>query len=143
MSSLGVDVECSQTATEDGSDGEASQRRGGRGGTGSGRPRGDAWARGSGRRGRYAGQRPRRWTRQSTVEGGRRGLFFLTAPLAITSYHTNKTRLAEAPFGLVGDDNGPGLEPPPRNRIGIATAFVPSRRRSPAVSGGLRRPPES
>ncbi|EJK71877.1 hypothetical protein THAOC_06642 [Thalassiosira oceanica] len=47
----------------------------------------------------------------------------------------NKTRLAEAPFGLVGDDNGPGSEPPPRNRIGIATAFMPSRRRSPAAPG--------
>ncbi|EJK75445.1 hypothetical protein THAOC_02830, partial [Thalassiosira oceanica] len=65
----------------------------------------------------------------------REGLFFLSVPLAITSYHTNKTRLTEAPFGLVGDDNGPGLEPPPRNRIGIATAFMPSRRRSPAAVG--------
>ncbi|EJK57421.1 hypothetical protein THAOC_22536 [Thalassiosira oceanica] len=35
----------------------------------------------------------------------------------------------------IGDDNGPGSEPPPRNRIGIATAFVPSRRRSPAAVG--------
>ncbi|EJK69839.1 hypothetical protein THAOC_08865 [Thalassiosira oceanica] len=43
------------------------------------------------------------------------GLFFLSAPLAITSYHTNKTRLAEAPFGPVGDDNGPGSEPPPHD----------------------------
>ncbi|EJK69865.1 hypothetical protein THAOC_08839 [Thalassiosira oceanica] len=59
--------------------------------------------------------------------------FFLTAPLAITCYHTNKTLLAEAPFGPSGDDNGPGLEPPPRNRIGIVTAFMPCR-------GGLRRP---
>ncbi|EJK55360.1 hypothetical protein THAOC_24913 [Thalassiosira oceanica] len=48
---------------------------------------------------------------------------------------TNKTRLAEAPFRLVGDDNGPGSEPPPRNRIGIATAFVPSHRRSPSAPG--------
>ncbi|EJK57156.1 hypothetical protein THAOC_22832, partial [Thalassiosira oceanica] len=45
------------------------------------------------------------------------GLFFLTAPLAITSYHTNKTRLAEAPFGHVGDDNGPGSEPPQHDRL--------------------------
>ncbi|EJK59959.1 hypothetical protein THAOC_19766 [Thalassiosira oceanica] len=68
---------------------------------------------------------------------GRRsgGFFFLTVLLAITSYHTNKTRLAEAPFGLVGDDKGPGSEPPPRNRIGITTAFMPSRRRSPAAPG--------
>ncbi|EJK77659.1 hypothetical protein THAOC_00491 [Thalassiosira oceanica] len=55
--------------------------------------------------------------------------------LAPTSFHTNKTRLAEAPFGYIGDDNGPGSEPLPRNRIGIATAFVPSRRRSPAAAG--------
>ncbi|EJK53970.1 hypothetical protein THAOC_26491, partial [Thalassiosira oceanica] len=63
------------------------------------------------------------------------GFFFLTAPLAITCYHTNKTLLAEAPFGPSGDDNGPGLEPPPRNRIGIVTAFMPCRRRSPAAPG--------
>ena len=63
------------------------------------------------------------------------GLFFLSGRLAPTSYHTNKTRLAEAPFGPVGDDNGPGSEPPPRNRIGIVTAFVPSRRRPPAAPG--------
>ncbi|EJK57002.1 hypothetical protein THAOC_23002, partial [Thalassiosira oceanica] len=43
--------------------------------------------------------------------------FFLTALLAVTSYHTNKTRLAEAPFGPVGDDNGPGSEPPPHDRL--------------------------
>ena len=64
-----------------------------------------------------------------------RAFFFLTAPLTITSYHTNKTSLAEAPFGPGGDDNGPGSEPPPRNRIGIATAIVPSRRRPPADPG--------
>ncbi|EJK76140.1 hypothetical protein THAOC_02114 [Thalassiosira oceanica] len=63
------------------------------------------------------------------------GFFFLTALLAVTSYHTNKTLLVEAPFGPFGDDNGPGLEPPPRNRIGIATAFMPSRRRSPTAPG--------
>ncbi|EJK65154.1 hypothetical protein THAOC_14026 [Thalassiosira oceanica] len=65
------------------------------------------------------------------------GFFFLTAPLAITCYHTNKTLLAAAPFGPFGDDNGPGLEPPPQNCIDIATAFMPS---PPVVSGG---PPES
>ncbi|EJK77802.1 hypothetical protein THAOC_00342 [Thalassiosira oceanica] len=64
-----------------------------------------------------------------------RGFFFLTAPLAITSYHTNKTRLAEAPFGPCGDDNGRRYKPQPRDRIGIATAFVPSRRWSPAAPG--------
>ncbi|EJK54222.1 hypothetical protein THAOC_26178 [Thalassiosira oceanica] len=47
----------------------------------------------------------------------RRAFFFLTALLAVTSYHTNKTRLAEAPFGPVGDDNGPGSEPPPHDRL--------------------------
>ena len=31
--------------------------------------------------------------------------------------------------------NGPGSEPPPRNRFGIATAFMPSRRRSLAAPG--------
>ncbi|EJK77227.1 hypothetical protein THAOC_00953, partial [Thalassiosira oceanica] len=55
--------------------------------------------------------------------------------LVLSSHHTNKTRLAEAPFGPFGDDNGPGSEPPPRNRIGIAMAFMPSRRRSPAAHG--------
>ncbi|EJK45372.1 hypothetical protein THAOC_36016 [Thalassiosira oceanica] len=59
---------------------------------------------------------------------GPRAFLFLSGRLAPTSYHTNKTR-------LVGDDNWPGSEPPPRNRIGIATAFVPSRRRSPAAVG--------
>ena len=63
------------------------------------------------------------------------GFFFLTALLAITSYDTNKTRLDEAPFGRPDDDNGPGSEPPQRNRFGIATAFMPSRRRSPAAPG--------
>ncbi|EJK58799.1 hypothetical protein THAOC_21044 [Thalassiosira oceanica] len=64
-----------------------------------------------------------------------RAFLFLSGRLAPTSYRTNKTRLAEAPFRLVGDDNGPGSEPPPRNRIGIATAFVPSHRRSPSAPG--------
>ncbi|EJK57273.1 hypothetical protein THAOC_22702, partial [Thalassiosira oceanica] len=68
--------------------------------------------------------------------GRGRGLFFLTGRLAPTSYHTNETRLAEAPFGLVGDDNGPRSEPLPRNRIGIV-------RPSCRAAGGLRRPLES
>jgi len=56
--------------------------------------------------------------------------------LGLSSYHTNKTRLAEAPFGPGGDDNGRRYKPKPRDRIGIATAlFVPSRRRSPAARG--------
>ncbi|EJK68008.1 hypothetical protein THAOC_10865 [Thalassiosira oceanica] len=67
------------------------------------------------------------------------GFFFLSAPLAITSYHTNKTRLAEAPFGPAGDDNGPGSEPPPHDDM-IASAMS---RRSRRAAGGLRRPSES
>ncbi|EJK61557.1 hypothetical protein THAOC_17934, partial [Thalassiosira oceanica] len=43
-----------------------------------------------------------------------------------------KLSLTEAPLGRVGDI-GPGSEPPPRNRIGIVTAFVPSSRQSPAA----------
>ncbi|EJK69299.1 hypothetical protein THAOC_09455, partial [Thalassiosira oceanica] len=50
---------------------------------------------------------------------------------------SQKLSLAEAPFGLVGDDNGPGSEPPPRNRIGIATDL---RAEPPAVSGGPGKP---
>ena len=57
------------------------------------------------------------------------------ATLKISNYDTKKTRLAEAPFGRTDDDNGPGSEPPPRNRFGIATAFMPSRRRSLAAPG--------
>ena len=51
------------------------------------------------------------------IVGQKGGFFFLSALLAITPYHTNKTRLAEAPFGPVGDDNGPGSEPPPHDRL--------------------------
>ncbi|EJK51817.1 hypothetical protein THAOC_28978 [Thalassiosira oceanica] len=105
---------------------------------------------------------------RSGSEGGVDGpwaFFFLTAPLAITSYHTNKTRLAEAPFGPVGDDNGPvsepaphdrlrakqhraeaapgpdgddngpGSEPPPHGRFRYVSTFVTSRRRPPAAVG--------
>ncbi|EJK67005.1 hypothetical protein THAOC_12014, partial [Thalassiosira oceanica] len=43
------------------------------------------------------------------------------------AYDTNKTRRAEAPFGPAGDDNGRRYEPPPRDRIGLVTAFMPSR----------------
>ncbi|EJK69059.1 hypothetical protein THAOC_09722, partial [Thalassiosira oceanica] len=53
-------------------------------------------------------------------------------PLA---YDTNKTRRAEAPFGPAGDGNGRRYEPPPRDRIGLVTAFMPSRRRLPAAPG--------
>ena len=64
-----------------------------------------------------------------------RAFFFLTALLAITSYHTNKTRLAEAPFGPDGDDNEPGSEPPPHDRFRYVSTFTPSRRRSQAAVG--------
>ncbi|EJK52101.1 hypothetical protein THAOC_28665, partial [Thalassiosira oceanica] len=69
------------------------------------------------------------------VPDGWRAFLFLSGRLVLSSYHTNKTRLAEAPSGPFGDDNWPGSEPPPRNRIGIAMAFMPSRRRSPAARG--------
>ncbi|EJK62605.1 hypothetical protein THAOC_16772, partial [Thalassiosira oceanica] len=42
---------------------------------------------------------------------------------------------ADAPFGLVGDDNGPGSEPPPQDRIGLFMAVMPSRQRPPAAVG--------
>ena len=63
------------------------------------------------------------------------GLFFLTALLAITSYHTNKTRLDEAPFGHADDDNGPGLEPPLHDQKHYVSTFMLSRRRPPAAVG--------
>ena len=64
-----------------------------------------------------------------------RGFLFLTALLAVTNYNTNKTRLAEASFGLIGDDNGPGSEPPPQDRGALVSTFMTSRRRSPAAPG--------
>ncbi|EJK60200.1 hypothetical protein THAOC_19494, partial [Thalassiosira oceanica] len=78
--------------------------------------------------------------RHPAVNGGGeigryRAFLFLTALLAITSYHTNKTRLAEAPFGLVGDDNGPGSEPPPHDRFRYVSTFTTSRRWPPAALG--------
>ncbi|EJK58627.1 hypothetical protein THAOC_21234, partial [Thalassiosira oceanica] len=53
----------------------------------------------------------------SGLEYTLRGLFFPERATRDHSYHTNKTRLAEAPFGPVGDDNGPGSEPPPHDRL--------------------------
>ncbi|EJK77133.1 hypothetical protein THAOC_01054, partial [Thalassiosira oceanica] len=53
-------------------------------------------------------------------------------PLA---YDTNKTRRAKAPFGPDGDDNGRKYEPPPPDRIGLVSSFMPSRRRLPAAPG--------
>ena len=47
----------------------------------------------------------------------------------------NKTRHAEASFDLYDDDNGPGSELPPQDRIGYVLAVTPSRRRSPAAVG--------
>ncbi|EJK67027.1 hypothetical protein THAOC_11987 [Thalassiosira oceanica] len=62
-----------------------------------------------------------------------RAFLFLSGRFAPTSYHTNKTSLAEAPFGPVGDDNGPGSEPPPHDRLRYT--FMPGRRRPPAAVG--------
>ncbi|EJK69661.1 hypothetical protein THAOC_09059 [Thalassiosira oceanica] len=65
------------------------------------------------------------------------GLFFpeWTARGRSLAYDTNKTCRAEAPFGPAGDDNRRRYEPPPWDRIGLATAVVPSRRRPPAALG--------
>ena len=64
------------------------------------------------------------------------GFFFLTAPLAITSYHTNKTRPQRhllAPAAMITDAD--------TNRShGIVSALS---RPSCRAAGGLRRPPES
>ncbi|EJK55340.1 hypothetical protein THAOC_24936 [Thalassiosira oceanica] len=60
---------------------------------------------------------------------------FLSGRLALSSYHTNKTRLAEAPFGPFGDDNGPGSEPLPRNHLRYDETLMPSRRGSLAAVG--------
>ena len=64
------------------------------------------------------------------------GFFFLTAPLAITSYHTNKTaspRHLLAPAAMITG--------PDRNRRhGIVSAMP---RPSCRAAGGLRWPPES
>ncbi|EJK51511.1 hypothetical protein THAOC_29311, partial [Thalassiosira oceanica] len=49
----------------------------------------------------------------------------------------NKQPRADAPFGPDGDDNGPGSEPPPQDRIGFFMAVMPSRRRPPAA---VRKP---
>ncbi|EJK50318.1 hypothetical protein THAOC_30733 [Thalassiosira oceanica] len=83
-------------------------------------------------------QRPRRpdhRPRPLQIPFRRWAFFFLGGRLALSSYHTNKTRLAEAPFGPFGDDNGPGSEPPPRNRLRYVETFMPSRRGSPAAVG--------
>ncbi|EJK48348.1 hypothetical protein THAOC_32865 [Thalassiosira oceanica] len=55
--------------------------------------------------------------------------------LTNSNYDTNKTQLDEAPFGRADDDNGPGSEPPPHDRLRYVSAFMPSRRRSPAAVG--------
>ncbi|EJK70337.1 hypothetical protein THAOC_08310 [Thalassiosira oceanica] len=63
--------------------------------------------------------------------------FSQTALLAITSYHTNKTRLTEAPAGPVGGDNGPGSEPPPHqlhHMIASGISAVSSGRRKAELS---------
>ena len=52
-----------------------------------------------------------------------------------TLHARNKTRRAEASFNLYDDDNGPGSEPPPQDRLRLVSAVTPSRRRSPAAVG--------
>ncbi|EJK68379.1 hypothetical protein THAOC_10445 [Thalassiosira oceanica] len=74
-------------------------------------------------------------TRPTPVQSRRMEANRVAACIDVVQSWHNKTRLAEAPFGLVGDDNGPGSEQPPRNRFGIATAFMPSRRWSLAAPG--------
>ncbi|EJK44780.1 hypothetical protein THAOC_36653 [Thalassiosira oceanica] len=83
----------------------------------------------------YAGQKSRIFAPEDVIEGihpDRSGaLLGGSRPLA---YDTNKTRRAEAPFGPAGDDNGRRYEPP-RYRIGLVMAFMPSRQRLPAAPG--------
>ena len=70
--------------------------------------------------------------------GGMWGFFFLTALLVptcptIRTKHTSPT-VAEAPFGLSGDDPGP----PPRDHKGLFLDVISSRRRPPATVGKPR-----
>ncbi|EJK56813.1 hypothetical protein THAOC_23223, partial [Thalassiosira oceanica] len=65
----------------------------------------------------FALLRPAEPTIVANVVSIRQGPFFLSGRLAPTSYHTNKTRLAEAPFGPASDDNGPGSETQPHDRF--------------------------
>ena len=46
-----------------------------------------------------------------------------------------QTTRTETAYGPDGDDNGPGLEPPPHDRFHYVLAFVMSRRRPPAAVG--------
>ena len=69
------------------------------------------------------------------IPGGSGAFLFLSGRLAPTSYHTNKTRLAEAPFGRTDNDNGPRSKPPPHDRKRYVSTFITSRRRSPAAVG--------
>ena len=54
---------------------------------------------------------------QTTAAVSFQGLFFPDRATRDHSYHTNKTRLAEAASGPDGDDNKPGSEPPPHDRF--------------------------
>ena len=55
-------------------------------------------------------------------------------PRAPTSpTHTNIKRLADAPFGLIGNDNGRRYEAPPHSRVLMISAFI----------SGLLRPSKS
>ncbi|EJK54742.1 hypothetical protein THAOC_25603, partial [Thalassiosira oceanica] len=57
-------------------------------------------------------------------------------PKASTPISGNRKQpRADAPFGRADDDNGPGSEPPPQDRIGLFMAVMPSPRRPPAAVG--------
>ena len=65
----------------------------------------------------------------------RGGFFFLSVPFHDTYYDTNKTRPTDAPFGIVGNDNGRRYEPPPHDRVDMVSTFMLSHRRSPTAVG--------
>ena len=52
------------------------------------------------------------------------------------NYDTNKTHLDEAPFGRDDDDNGPGSEPQPHDRLPLCLGVF---YKPPATSGGRRK----
>ena len=68
-----------------------------------------------------------------------RGLSFsdwaARALFALPTSSKEQNTPTEASFDLYGDDNGPGSEPPPQDRLRLVSAVTPSRRRSPAAVG--------
>ncbi|EJK55724.1 hypothetical protein THAOC_24513 [Thalassiosira oceanica] len=67
------------------------------------------------------------------------GAGFCRARVAL--YERGKTPLPGdtqgSTFGPVGDDNGPGSEPPPHDRLRYVSTFMSNRRRPPAAVGKL------